>query len=763
MMNTGTLSKISAEFIQSPVVNFAMQQNHVPVVKQLILHNTGGDDLMDLTVAISAEPDFAITWTDHIQLLKSDERYAFNSINLPISAAFLANLTERLSAGLKLTVTCNSELLLDCFYPVDVLAYDQWNGLNQLPELLAAFITPNHPGIPAIIREASVILERWTSNPSFNEYQSRSPDRVKKQMAAIYEAIAGLGLIYCSVPASFEETGQRVRLCDTILSQKLANCLDLSLLYAACLEALGIHPLIIIVKKHAFVGAWLIDESFADPVNDDPSIITKRMAGGINEIAVVEATCMNAGNHVPFDDAVRNAEIKMLDTADFMAVMDVRRARFGGIRPLPLRVYGTFGWEIIDDFKPTNTNYLPGEITLDGKLTYADKINVSKQQLWERKLLDLTLRNSLLNVRMTKSIIQFMTVNSGKLEDALAAGKEFQVLPKPLDWENPLRDTGIYQSIHSTDPVAELIGYELTQQRLRSYLSDIDLAYSLTALFRSSRLSIEENGANTLYVGIGLLKWFETEASEKPRYAPILLIPVEIIRKSAQKGYVIRNREEETIINITLLEMMRQDFGISIGGLDELPKDESGVDVRAILNIIRQSIMAKSRWDVEEQAILGNFSFSKFILWNDIHNNTEKLKQNKIVSSLISGKLEFPAEEHVLVDELSDNNFNPAEFSLPLSIDSSQLRAVISSGEGKSFVLHGPPGTGKSQTITNIIANALYAGKKVLFVSAKKAALDVVQQKLQTIGIGDFCLELHSNKSKKNGNISPAEKSGRNS
>lgn len=743
-MNTETFSAIQTDLTLAPVINFAMQQNHVPVIKQLILTNTGESDYKDLIVEISSEPEFSITWKASLDHLRAGESYTFGAVPLRISAAFLAGLTERLNSRLNLKVTTADQLVHSNIYDIDLLAYDQWNGAGSVPELIAAFVTPNHPKIPAIIRNASVLLQEWTGDPSFNAYQTRNPNRVRKQMAAIYEAIAGLNLIYCAVPASFEETGQRVRLSDAILSQRLANCLDLSLLYAACLEAVGINALIVMIKGHAFAGAWLVDESFPDAVNDDPSLITKRTAAGINDIVVVESTCMNAGNHPPFDEAVRSADARMLETNNFQLFIDIKRTRFGGVRPLPLRIPGSEGWEIKYDEKPLTTGYMPEEVSLDHKPLQVDKIDTSKQQIWERKLLDLTLRNTLLNTRMTKSVIQFISINSGKLEDELAAGKEFQILAKPSDWSNSPRDAGIYQAINTSDPISDLVNHELSHQRLRTYLTETELNLNLTHLFRSSRLSLEENGANTLFVGIGMLKWYETPASERPRFAPILLIPVEIIRKSAQKGFVIRSREEETILNITLLEMMRQDFGIGIGGLETLPKDESGVDVRSILNIVRQAIMSQSRWDVEDQALLGIFSFNKFILWNDIHNNSAQLAKNKVVASLISGKLQLPG-----LPVVTNLDFHPGELALPISTDSSQLQAVISSGKGESFVLHGPPGTGKSQTITNIIANALYNGKKVLFVSAKKAALEVVQKRLETIGIGDFCLELHSNKSKK--------------
>ena len=249
-------------------------------------------------------------------------------------------------------------------------------------------------------------------------------------------------------------------------------------------------------------------------------------------------------------------------------------------------------------------------------------------------------------------------------------------------------DFGIYSSVPESDPVVGFINSELSQKRLRFYLSENDLGKALTHLYRSSRTSIEENGANTLYLALGLLKWYETPSSERLRYAPILLMPVEIIRKSAAKGYVIRSREEETMMNITLLEMLRQNFGITVSGLDPLPTDESGVNVKLIYSIIRNSIKNQRKWDVEEQAILGIFSFNKFIMWNDIHNNANKLVQNKIVSSLINGKIEWEAAtEEIDATDMTNNCRQRTSFCYHR--DSSQLEAIYEAVHDKTFILHG--------------------------------------------------------------------------
>ena len=524
-----------------------------------------------------------------MEAIPANNSVCLQSFSLVLSANYFAQLTERMSGSLKIEIRSEAETIFTRTYPIDILAYDQWGGINIFPEMLAAFITPNHAVLTPIIKRAAAILEQWTGTPSLDEYQSRNPDRVRKQMAAIYTALTEQQIIYSTIPASFEEHGQRVRLTDSVLAQKLGTCLDMALLYTSCLESIGLNALIVITKGHAFAGGWLVPETFPDPAIDDVSLLTKRTAEGIYDITLVETTCMNMGHNADFDNAVKSANGKLSDPGSFILAIDIRRARHSGVRPIPQRVLNGQVWEIKEDedMNRNTTHATPQSVNpydLSGSET---QTVLTKQLLWERRLLDLSLRNNLLNIRITKNTLQLIPANLACLEDALAEGDEFRILHRPAEWENPAMEFGIYSSIPESDPIADFVNSELSQKRLRFYLPENDLGKALTHLYRSSRTSIEENGANTLYLALGLLKWYETPSSERPRYAPILLLPVEIIRKSAAKGYVIRSREEETMMNITLLEMLRQNFGISVPGLDPLPTDESGINVKLIYSIIR--------------------------------------------------------------------------------------------------------------------------------------------------------------------------------
>ena len=740
------MSAYRIEATLSSVLNYSLQQNHVSFLKDLIVYNDTDADVADAQLKITSEPAFVLPYTKPLLLLPSGQGVNAGLLDLKISPDFLANLTERLSGLLSIEISKNGATLHSETLAVDVLAYDQWSGLGFLPELIAAFVAPNHAGIAKLIKQASEILGQWTGNPSLDSYQSNDPNRVKQQVAAVYAVLQGLNITYCEPPASFEAAGQRIRMNAVLLEQRMGTCIDTTLLFASCLEAMGLHPLILFTKGHAFPGAWLENECFHEAVQDDLSALTKRVASGINSICVVETTAATAGKSVGFNEAEAMALNHLSKQEDFELVVDIKRARAAFIRPLPERVRGESGWETAEETIPMDAAQ-PGmldaaAVIIDGRVQY------TKQQQWERRLLDLSLRNTLVSLRLTKNVIPLLAAGMSELEDALSSGDEFQVLEKPQDWES-LRDMKLFEHSNLMNPYRELLKFEFEHKRLRAPLTAAELSAAMTGLYRTARVSLEENGANTLYMTLGLLKWYETPASQKPRYAPLALIPVEIVRKSAVKGYIIRLRDEEPQMNITLLEMLKQDFGLNIGGLDPLPADEKGVDIKAVFSIMRQAVMNRSGWDVLEEAFLGIFSFSQFVMWNDIRNRARDLAASKVVSSLISGKLEWQPQPMSCGQDALDSACAPGKVFLPIAADASQLEAVSASGEGRSFVLHGPPGTGKSQTITNIIANSLANGKSVLFVAEKMAALSVVQRRLEAIGIGPFCLELHSNKSKK--------------
>ena len=411
---------------------------------------------------------------------------------------------------------------------------------------------------------------------------------------------------------------------------------------------------------------------------------------------------------------------------------------------------GTFKAVDYGGRKKSEITSAPNEIDITGQtVANGEAKEVTKQVIWERKLLDLSLRNSLLNFRPSAMSVQLMISDLGVLEDEISKGEDFKVMSIPKDTTLQMSDSKIYEIENDRDLITTISESEFKSHRLRTFMGDTDLEKVMKKLHRQAKVSIEENGVNTIYLALGFLRWYETDKSDKARYAPLVLVPIDIIRKVQEKTYLIRMRDEDTQVNITMLEMLRQFFGIDIKGLDPVPEDENGVNLQIIFNTIRQGIMSQPRWDIVDYAFIGQFSFNRFIMWNDIRNRADELAKNKVVASLISGKTEWAGDDLYISPLDLDNNVAPSDLVVPLSADSSQLAAVYAASQGKSFVLHGPPGSGKSQTITNMIASALYQGKSVLFVAEKMAALSVVEKRLNKVGLGPFCIELHSNKAQK--------------
>ena len=358
---------------------------------------------------------------------------------------------------------------------------------------------------------------------------------------------------------------------------------------------------------------------------------------------------------------------------------------------------------------------------------------------WAQKLLDLSLRNRLLNVRDSKLIIPVACPDSTKLEDNLATNQNLTL--------NSLEN--LVPEVEGEEQLQKRLSEELSHKRLWTNLPALELRRRLKALYRQGRTDLEEGGVNTIYLAIGFLEWKPTEREAKSYLAPLLLLPVRLQQKALSDGIQIQHIDEETIINETLLELLRSEFHLTLQGLTPLPTDEAGTDVGAVLKIFQDAIAERDGWAVRNEVRLGHFSFGKFIMWTDMTSRMEELKQNSLVKHLVEGGGLFDDGIEVFPPEKINEHLDLAKLYCPMNADSSQLAAILYSQMGKSFVLHGPPGTGKSQTITNIIAQNLAVGRRVLFVSEKKVALDVVYRRLSNIGLRPFCLELHSNKSGK--------------
>jgi len=734
-------------------INYAFQQNAIPVVKDLQFQN---DSVArkDLTIRVSTEPAFATPTEIRVQSVEPNGVFRISPLDLKLSPAFLSELNEKVAGWLKIEVVERDTVLCWRTEPVSLLARNEWSGLVSLPEILAAFILPNDPAIMSILSRASDLLKEATGRAAINGYQDKSRKRAWAQVAAIYRTVAELRIRYINPPTSFENGGQKVSFPSQIVAERFGTCLDLTLLFAACCERAGLHPLVLMHEGHAYAGCWLEERTFPDSAAEGSDALQQcRKLETEQMITVFETTIVASEAPGLLADAERLAREHLETEKPFSLALDVRRARIARIVPLPIPGMA------YNSSAPDSSN---AAATVDGigDREFADLIDpksapatkpATRIDQWKSRLLDLSLRNRLLNFKETKSTVRLLSAVPEHVEDELAAETELALRPKPkLMSEVDPRHGATLSKQQRADTLAAHLVDELQHGRLHTHLDESEHAQRLTELFRDARNALEENGTNTLFAAVGLLEWRETEHSDRIYRAPLLLVPVELKRKSVLEGFSIRRLDDETRLNVTLMEMLRQNFHKEVPGLDPLPEDESGTDVALVFQLFRDAVRDLPGWEVKTEIWLGQFSFTKFLLWKDLTDRLEELTRNRIVNHLINSPgtpYANPASD--IRPAQLDDQFHPRDVFCPRSADSSQLAAVMAAAAGHDFVLEGPPGTGKSQTITNIIAHCLAHGKRVLFVAEKRAALDVVHRRLREEGLEPFCLELHSNKTGK--------------
>ncbi len=416
------------------------------------------------------------------------------------------------------------------------------------------------------------------------------------------------------------------------------------------------------------------------------------------------------------------------------------------------------------------------------------KIALKALQNLRLRLLDLTARNRLINFRHTKTgslrIIDALPdqlvatllsetemrflpvseptreelVNSGHIEIDEDTGQEISLQKDPSaeEWAKQL---GLNTSYEVPSPETGTTGVQHAPAAMQTLLYPYELESRLKSLTRVSESAIQEMGANILYMGFGFLEWFEN-ASDNSRIAPLFLVPTRLKKgrlnpQTRTYEYALKYSGEDIIANLSLREKLRADFAMALPALDESTNPEAYFE--EVVELIKAN---QPRWRLRRFITLTLLNFSKLLMYLDLDPSHWPKDANIVDHSLVgrfligcdadqnqgepNGSFEF-WEEHS-IDDLEDVH---AKYPLIYDADSSQHSALIDAVDGKDLVIEGPPGTGKSQSITNLIAAAMARGKKVLFVAEKLAALQVVRRRFDAAGLGQFCLELHSHKSQK--------------
>ena len=370
-------------------------------------------------------------------------------------------------------------------------------------------------------------------------------------------------------------------------------------------------------------------------------------------------------------------------------------------------------------------------------------------------LLDLSFRNRLVSTARTSSRSSRLEIVNERSDEVfrrlVVEKKAMSFLPIPddnTDASNGEEQGSLFQPAED-DVAEEGLATRHVDDKLQTGLASDQLQKRLLKLYHDARTYEEEQGVSILYLALGFLKWYEDQNSDRERFAPLLLIPVALDRRSATSRFKVSYADDDIVTNLSLQSRLKADFGIELPNVPEVddlsPSDYFEAVSKATRDQPRSEVLPND-------IVLWFFSFAKFLMYRDLDPGTwpehQKLNTHPLITSLLRDG--FHSEPPFCDDDESIDAFiPPIEWTHILDADSSQTVAIEEVKRGRCLVLQGPPGTGKSQTIANVIGAAVKAGKRVLFVAEKKAALEVVRRRLDNISLGDMCLELHSNKANK--------------
>lgn len=721
-------------------LSYALAHNRVAIIDEVTVRYRG-PELRGASLSIEAfSPLGPLNDPKKVFIdLDGENATTIRELMFTLDPARMLSIDSQHTGTLRLTLRGPDDRVVgEHQHPVQVLAAHHWiaQPLQLGLELIASFVQPNAAEIALLAGETADYLAEATGSTSLDGYQSGSPERVDAMVKAAYGALQAREIRYAEPPASWGLAGQKVRTPNEVLAGRLGTCLDTTVTLAALLEEIGINSTLWFVPGHVFLGYWRQESSLDTVAELDVSEAINVV--GLDGIRLVETTSIPQGES--FETAVRRpvTEHLSLGSGHFDGITDVRQARQSGILPLPSRTVSAGGEVIVREYRLASAAPLLDHIPSDSQVVAGGtRYFPSRITQWKNKLLDLSLRNPLINYSGRSGYsLAVPQPTLGNFEDLISSGTAVTLIAS-----DQIAQIDRSRGIHAGRDLPETTRAALLTERKQAYIALTEERYAsrLRALAHKARTITEETGANNLYLALGMLSW---NNGDRDLRSPLILIPVNFESAAQGQHYRIRIDEAgESTPNYSLLEKLRVTLGLEIPGLANPVRDDSGINLVAALAATRRALAdAKLPFTVEDTAELATLQFAKYRLWKDIDEHWEELSKNPVVRHLVH----TPTEAfHDTIGEADRTNLDAVVAALPVPADSSQAEAVIDAAHGRTFVLEGPPGTGKSQTITNLLAHAIEQGKRVLFVAEKRAALDVVKQRLDSVGLGDLSLDLH--------------------
>ena len=623
-----------------------------------------------------------------------------------------------------------------------VLPPRQWRlagGGRWAGAALATFVQPDQTAVGDLATEARRLAPH-------DEGVAPTPDALAMAACA---ALRDRRLMIRAASGPWQAGSHPIRTAAGLLEACTGTVLDVAILLAGVLERLGVAPVILLAPRAVFLGYRRDHETHEGheghegtdggshvSAQEAADLIRRGVMGMIDpDLAVGAAVAVL--HELP--DTVRSVALETLPDLTLAVPVDVARADGAAPQPLLDRDDDDVVVELVAPARPeARDGGGPAAPDADRPSADGESAPPAAEALpappaveeWKRNLLDLSRRNPLIN-RPLRDVVELMVEPDllGRLEDIVNAGDLVTLRPDP------------YSAADAEERAALL-----TEQReVHVNLSGKECAQRLRAMAASARTTLVETGANNLYLTIGSLTWCIDGYWVR---SPLILIPVNLEQADEETYGIVLDEAEASTPNHSLLARFKADTGIDLVELRAPVRDGHGIDIKATLESLRHRLRASGRRGVvvEPSVCLGMFRFSTYRMRQDLEEDWPTITSNPLVGHLLKAPGSIFVEP--ARDEPVGDNDEVAQ-NLPLVADSDQARVVADAMAGRSLVVEGPPGTGKSQTVANLIFRALAMGKTVMFAAEKATTLDVVARRLRDeAGIGDLLLNLHDNSMK---------------
>ncbi|WP_299960563.1 AAA domain-containing protein [uncultured Modestobacter sp.] len=605
----------------------------------------------------------------------------------------LAAVRETGTGTVEVRVEHDGELVGRGSAGVRVLAAGHWLAAPSPLgfELLAAHVQPDSPAVAGLVGAAADLLRQRTGDAAVGEPPT-AVRRIDETVAAIVEMVRRRAVRPQPTSTSWADVPQRVRTPAEVLEERTGSSLDTTLTLAAALEHAGVRPLVWVAADggsspgHAFLGWWRTPCCAASTATTEVSGLVELVHAG--EIALVETTMLaHTAEPATFGDLHRTAAAAWLagDLRRVLGVTDVHRARLDGVAPLPLPGPLT-GRRPARDTRPRTDGTTAPLLDLDRRPEAALPLTVPPGRL-------------------------------AALAEGLGADARLTLLPA-----DQLGAAARRRGIRSA---RDLPPHQLGELLLDhgGVYADVDSAeYARRLGLLADRVREPADGSGELHLALGSVSW---EVEGEAVRSPLLLVPVVLTRVASSGAYRLSAAPGGTPgPNGCLLAELRRRTGVALAGLD----DGADIDLASALPALRQELAQRGLpFRVEPTADLAVLPAAAHRVRQDAERLGAGALRNPLVPVLLRPGQPFadPGPADVDLAELSA--------TLPLPADTDQLQAIADALAGRTFVLEGAPGTGRTQTVADLLVAAAGQGQRVLVVAAQQASLDAVSQRLQDV------------------------------